>query len=120
LQKDLDNIHIWSSNNNLKLNASKSVHLRFTHKKEINIEYVINSEPIPRKSSHKHLRIIINDKLSFSEQSNSIVKTCLRNGNILKHYAVMQMQIFFLNYINLICYLYYNTQIYVGFLTTHK
>jgi hypothetical protein len=59
-----------------------------------------------RKSSHKYLGIIINDKLSFSEQSNNIVKTCLKNGDILKNYAVMQMQMFFLNYINLICYLY--------------
>jgi hypothetical protein len=57
--------------------------------KEINIEYVINSEPIPRKSSYKHLGITINEKLSFSEQSNSIVKTCLKNGDILKNYAVM-------------------------------
>ena len=52
--------------------------------KEINIdEYVINSEPIPRKSSHKHLGIIINDKLCFSEQSNSIVKTFLKKWGYL-------------------------------------
>jgi hypothetical protein len=83
-------------------------------------EYVINSEPIPRKSSHKHLGIIFNDKLGSSEQSNSIVKTSLKNGDILQSYSVMQMRMFSLNYINLICYLYKNTQIYVGFQTIHK
>jgi hypothetical protein len=48
LQTDLNNIQKWSSENKLKLNASKSVHLRFTKRKNLNIDnYVLNDEMIP-------------------------------------------------------------------------
>ncbi len=68
LQTDLNNIQKWSSENKLKLNASKSVHLRLTKRKNLNIDnYVLNDEMIPIRSSHKHLGLIFSNNLSFSE-----------------------------------------------------
>jgi hypothetical protein len=83
LQQDLINVQQWSSKNGLDLNAKKSVHLRFTLKKDLDIDYYnINGERIPTKSSHKHLGVTIDDKLCFSEQTQNTVNSCLKNGDI--------------------------------------
>jgi hypothetical protein len=37
LQTDINLIHEWSQNNNLKLNPDKSVHLRFTVKRQLDL-----------------------------------------------------------------------------------
>jgi hypothetical protein len=85
LQTDLNNIQKWSSENKLKLNASKSVHLRFTKRKNLNIDnYVLNDEMIPIKSSHKHLGQKFNNNLSFSEQTEYIVNNCQKKWGFLK------------------------------------
>jgi len=85
LQTDLNNIQKWSSENKLKLNASKSVHLRFTKRKNLNIDnYVLNDEMIPIKSSHKHLGLIFDNNLSFCSQTEFIVNKCHKKWGFLK------------------------------------
>ena len=71
--------------NGLDLNAKKSVHLRFTLRKDLDIDYYnINNERIPTKSSHKHLGVTIDDKLCFSEQTQNTVNSCLKKWGYLK------------------------------------
>jgi len=83
LQQDLNNIQEWSLKNGLYLNAKKSVHLRFTFKKDLDINYYnINNETIPTKNSHKHLGITI--LLSFSEHTDNTVNSCLKKWGYLK------------------------------------
>lgn len=85
LQTDLDNIQDWSTHNNLKLNAQKSVHMRITLRKSIDIEnYFINNESIPKKGSHKHLSIIIDENLNFNEQTERLFNSCMKKWNFLK------------------------------------
>jgi hypothetical protein len=53
LQFDLNAVQIWSKNKNLKLNASKSIDLRFALRKFVDIpQYKINDKIIPMKQSH--------------------------------------------------------------------
>jgi hypothetical protein len=46
LQTDLDAVHKWSAQKRLKLNASKSVHMRFSLKKISSTSFVSNQWPV--------------------------------------------------------------------------
>ncbi len=69
LQSDLDAVQKWSEEKSLKLNESKSIHMRFTFKKSVEFSsYKINGQFIPLLVSHKHLGIFIDNKLSWKNK----------------------------------------------------
>jgi hypothetical protein len=85
LQTDINLIHEWNQNNNLKLNPDKSVHLRFTVKRQLDLPlYQINSNIIPTKENHKQLGIILDNKLSFNSHVDCIVDNCFKKWSTLK------------------------------------
>jgi len=85
LQSDLNNVSEWCNCNSLKLNASKSVHMRVTLKaiNELN-QYTINNEIINTESIHKHLGIIIDNKLTFNSHVNYLCNKSLQKWAIIK------------------------------------
>ena len=85
LQNDLINVFNWSTNNKLKLNPSKSIHLRITTKRLIDLNtYNMDNTDIPLVTEHKHLGVILDNKLSFNENVNYIHKNCIRKWTSLK------------------------------------
>ena len=85
MQTDLNAIHDWSKEYNLNLNASKSVHLRFTLKKSIELPlYTIDNQVIPLQQKHKHLGVFIDNKLTFNYQTEYVYNSCIRKWTTIK------------------------------------
>ena len=84
LQSDLNNIFNWCKSNNLKINPSKSVHMRFSLIKTNKTEYEINGVPIETKDHHKHLGVIIDNKMTFNLNTESIVNKALKKWSMVK------------------------------------
>lgn len=87
LQRDLNNLWSWCSNNNLELNISKCVHVPFTRKKSAFIyNYSINDMPLSRQDKFRDLGVLFDTGLSFVDHINDIANTSFRNlGFILRN-----------------------------------
>lgn len=85
MQTELNHVFNWSLKNNLILNPNKSIHLRFYSKKIVNLnDYKLNNITIETKLNHKHLGLIIDNKLFFNDHTESIVNKSLQKWAILK------------------------------------
>ncbi len=59
-------IYEWSKENNLKLNALKSIHMRFILKNLVEIPlYKIDVQTIHTEYEHKRPKVFLDDKLSL-------------------------------------------------------
>jgi hypothetical protein len=75
LQKDLDRLGEWATENAMKINASKSKAIRFTRARaQDSLHYSLMDTVIPQASSCKYLGIILRSDLSWAEQVNYTVK----------------------------------------------
>lgn len=75
LQKDIETIVNWCSENELQLNINKCNAMTFTRKHPNFIQtynYNINNRPLNRVNSYKDLGIILDSKLNFHLHSNNI------------------------------------------------
>ncbi len=85
IQTDLDAVQKWSEDKGLKLNASKSVHMRFTLRKSVELPlYKINAQSILLQENHKHLGIFIDNNLTFNNRVEYVYNTCIRKWTTLK------------------------------------
>ncbi len=74
---DLNEILNWFTKKGIKLNVSKTKHLRITFKNVNLKKYTINNVEIETVDRHKHLGVIIDNKLSFNEHIESLVNKAL-------------------------------------------
>jgi hypothetical protein len=74
LQKDLDRLGEWASENSMKINPSKSKAIRFTRARaQDEIKYSLMGTVIPQASSCNYLGIILRSDLSWADQVNYTV-----------------------------------------------
>lgn len=84
-QIDLNNVYNYCSKLNLEINSQKSIHLRISFKNCEHLNtYTINNISIPSHNSHKHLGVIIDNKLSFNEYTEYIYNKCIKKWHFLK------------------------------------
>jgi len=81
---DLNEILNWFTKKGIKLNVSKTKHLRITFKNVNLKKYTINNVEIETVDRHKHLGVIIDNKLSFNEHIESLVNKALQKLSMLK------------------------------------
>ena len=75
LQRDLDAVTRWAADWKLKLNASKCKSFKITLKRKIiDSSYSINSTTLENVTSIRDLGVILDQKLDFADQVNSVVK----------------------------------------------
>jgi hypothetical protein len=75
LQKDLDRLGEWATENAMKINPSKSKAIRFTRARaKDTLNYSLMGKVIPQTSSCKYLGIILRSDLSWADQVNYTVK----------------------------------------------
>ena len=83
IQSELDHVAEWSENNNLKLNASKTVEM-IIHKPRFNVANAPAPLPvISRKSQLKILGVTITDTLSFDVHVDNVVTRVAQAGYAL-------------------------------------
>ena len=75
LQSDLDLISVWCVDNYVIINTCKTVFMRFG-KTKVPAEYRICGAPIQEVSNYKDLGILIDNKLTFSNHCNALIKKC--------------------------------------------
>ena len=75
LQKDLDLISIWCTENYMIINTQKTVRMHFGKSKSP-VPYTINGISIREVSSYKDLGVVIDHRLRFSEHCYSLIKKC--------------------------------------------
>ncbi len=76
LQDDLNNMNKWSNIWKLKFKGSKSMEVIFTSPRRNPADYPqlrLNNEDITRGASHKHLGVILDNKLNFRLYIDSLV-----------------------------------------------
>jgi len=85
MQEDIDIITKNSLELGLQMNTNKVKHMIITSK---NIEhkqlFKCNNQIIPVVSSHKHLGIIIDSKLTFNEHVNHVIKKSAQQSGLIK------------------------------------
>ena len=83
LQEDLNNIHSWAVNSQMKFNVSKCEHLRISRKSKLPISvptYNLNNIGLRTVDQAKHLGVVIDNHLSFKTH---IVETCKKANRSL-------------------------------------
>ena len=85
MQADLNNISKWCLENKLFLNPVKTELLVIQTKKQIMTSlYKINDTVIKSFPYHKHLGILIDNKLNFHLNTEKLITSCYRKWGILK------------------------------------
>ena len=75
LQRDLDRLGEWATENAMKINPGKSKAIRFTRARTtVSLSYSLMGKIIPQTSSCKYLGIILRSDLSWADQVNYTVK----------------------------------------------
>jgi len=75
LQRDLDRLGKWATENAMKINPGKSKAIRFTRARAtVPLSYSLMGKIIPQTSSCKYLGIILRSDLSWADQVNYTVK----------------------------------------------
>jgi hypothetical protein len=121
MQNDLDDFYNYCNENSLKLNSTKTKHLRISFKKHHLNNYLIDTVDVESVKQHKHLGLIFDDKLLFNAHTDYLItkaykkfytlKNCCKNVNaetLLKMYCVYVLPI--IEYSNC-CWTPTNTQI---------
>ena len=83
LQKDLDRLGEWATENAMKINPSKSkaIHFRRTRAGDT-LNYSLMDTVIPQASSCKYLGIIMRSDLSWADQVNYMVKKGMESSTL--------------------------------------
>ena len=87
LQSDLNTVNDWAKAWGLEFKASKSWDLTFfsPSKKPPNLpDLVLNNNVIPKTSSHKHLGVILDERLNFSAHIDEIARKFQNMVNTLR------------------------------------
>lgn len=84
LQKDIDSIIKWCSENGMKCNSDKTVVLSFTRKKKTYFHnYKISDTVIVRKYEHRDLGIFFDSKLYFHCQLQKVLATGKKSSGLV-------------------------------------
>ena len=98
-QTDLNNIQKYCSDNNLVINSNKSFHLRISMKSvQLTNIYKINNIFIKQVETHKHLGVIIDNKLTFNSHCDYIINNAYKKWAIIKRFCKRAN---FMTYLNL-------------------
>ena len=75
LQERTDGLAVWFSKWLLSVNSSKSAVMVFRSKKmqPVTTKILIDSATIPQVSSHRHLGVIFNDRLTWSDHVSAVI-----------------------------------------------
>lgn len=85
MQKDIDAIMNWSTNNQLFFNIEKCAVVTFSLKREISKnEYKMGPLVLSRKSSIRDLGVIFDSRMNFAEHINAVVNSSFRMLGFLK------------------------------------
>lgn len=83
LQNDLNIVYNYCNDNMLKLNPSKSEHLRISQRICNNFQYTINNCNILSVDSHKQIGVIYDNKLCFNSHTDMIIAKALQKFGTL-------------------------------------
>ena len=80
LQKDIDMINMWVTENEMKLNLDKCAIVKFGRKKKVDEgQYTLGNKQVAQKEGYKYLGVVLNEKLSWEGNVESMVKKAGRN-----------------------------------------
>ena len=86
LQSDLDILQKWADDWQMRFNGLKSQHISFCSKQvQINFNYMICNEVIKQVDSIKYLGVIIDKKITWSQQ---VDKVALKANRVRGFYIV--------------------------------
>jgi hypothetical protein len=85
LQNDLYSVDNYCRENELKLNAQKTKHLRIELKNSNFCGHILNDICINSVESHKHLGITYDEKMCFNNHCNDFASKAFSKFNLLKH-----------------------------------
>ena len=84
LSADLDAAATWADRWGMLFSASKSKHLSIGNKARQNPSVSMRGVPIPQVRTHKHLGLVLNESLPWSDHISSVYTTCARMIGILR------------------------------------
>ena len=87
INDDLHSIHGWSKKWQVKFNSSKTVALTISNKKMNNCEescLLLDGKVIENVNSHKHLGIILNSNLTWSDHIDHICERSMKHLDAIK------------------------------------
>ena len=90
LNKDLQTITTWAHQWKLSFNPDKNkqaVEVLFSHKikKPVHPPIFFNNAEVVRVNEHKHLGLILDSKLSFSQHVNEKIKIARKSLGVIKY-----------------------------------
>ena len=86
LQSDLDVLQKWADDWQMRFNALKYQHISFGSKQvQINFDYMIGNEVIKQVDSIKYLGVIIDKKITWSQQVDKTALKANRARDFLYH-----------------------------------
>jgi hypothetical protein len=88
LQDSLDNAASWCRDNHMALNPTKSKSMLITTRQKhqrapLKLNLTLNNEPLHQVSEHKHLGVVIDDKLRWNAHVDHVCKIISRNVYLL-------------------------------------
>ena len=81
---DINSVYKWFGKKGLKINENKTKHLRIAFKKVDLNNYTINKTEIETVENHKHLGVILDNKLNFNKHIDYIVIKAYKKFAMLK------------------------------------
>ena len=84
LQQEIDNFLLWASVNGLSVNSDKCFFMSFARGSESGSSYKLNGSDLEGVDSMRDLGVIVDSKMSFGKQVESVVNKCLRTLGFIK------------------------------------
>ena len=82
---DLKTLDSWSKTFRLTFNLEKSEYIMFFDRKSTQINIVLGSKTLSSVVTHKHLGIVYNRELNWSEHLDQVVKKVSKNCRFSGH-----------------------------------
>ena len=79
LQADIDKIFNWVESNEMKLNIDKCAVVKFGKKSRDIHQYKLGDKEVTQQQNYKYLGVILNEKLSWEQNVDYVVKKAGRN-----------------------------------------
>ena len=118
VQRDLISFERYCDSKDLKLNESKTKHLKISLKRHRNdlfeTTYQLKGFNIEQVDCHKHLGVYYDRKMSFNTHTSEIIKSSFKTFNFFEFYAKKLVEKFFSNYTKLLFCPKLSTQTDVG------